>query len=251
MAPGGRGRAGKFNKPTRGGGKKFSKDLAPLDAEGNQINMWGQDSRVTKKEEDSSEEESSEEDSDESSEEDETPKEEMTREQRRAAAKAKKQAAIAKKNQKAAEPGDLPPSSSDEDSDDDDMPANPNHSAKSRSQASAAPLDPSAAKATSSKGGDTSQLSRREREAIQAQQARERYLKLHAEGKTDEARADLARLALIKEKRETEAARKKAEKEEKEEAERKRLEEMDDKERKKREAALGSAAGAKKGKKKA
>lgn len=62
-----------------------------------------------------------------------------------------------------------------------------------------------------------SQLSRREREAIEAQQARERYLKLHAEGKTDEAKADLARLAVIREQRETERLRKLAEKEEKEE----------------------------------
>ena len=56
-------------------------------------------------------------------------------------------------------------------------------------------------------------LSRREREALQAQQARERYQKLHAEGKTDEARADLARLKLVRERREAEAARKQAEKE--------------------------------------
>ena len=35
------------------------------------------------------------------------------------------------------------------------------------------------------------QLSRREREEVEKQQARARYEKLHAEGKTDEARADL------------------------------------------------------------
>ena len=46
------------------------------------------------------------------------------------------------------------------------------------------------------------------REAIEKEQARQRYEKLHAEGKTDEARADLARLAIIKKQRE-EAARKK------------------------------------------
>ena len=93
-----------------------------------------------------------------------------------------------------------------------------------------------------------SQLSRREREALQAQQAKERYQKLHAEGKTDEAKADLARLSLIREKREIEAARKKAEKEEREEAEKKRLEGMDEKERKKREAAMGTVdKGIKKG----
>jgi len=60
-----------------------------------------------------------------------------------------------------------------------------------------------------------SQLSRREREALQAQQAKERYQKLHAEGKTDEARADMARLRLIREKRDADAAVKAAELEEK------------------------------------
>ncbi|MGH0143909.1 UNVERIFIED_CONTAM: hypothetical protein FKN15_001334 [Acipenser sinensis] len=44
-------------------------------------------------------------------------------------------------------------------------------------------------------------------EEIEKQQAKERYMKLHLEGKTDQARADLARLALIKKQRE-EAARK-------------------------------------------
>lgn len=58
MPPGSRGRAGKFSKPTRGGllhtrqvsivltdpnagGKKFSKNLTPLDADGNPTSMWG------------------------------------------------------------------------------------------------------------------------------------------------------------------------------------------------------------------
>ncbi|KRY38972.1 28 kDa heat- and acid-stable phosphoprotein, partial [Trichinella spiralis] len=54
------------------------------------------------------------------------------------------------------------------------------------------------------------QLSRREKEAIEKEQARQRYLKLHAEGKTEEARADLARLAIIRKNRE-EAAKKRQE----------------------------------------
>lgn len=58
------------------------------------------------------------------------------------------------------------------------------------------------------KGKPVAELSRREREAIQAQQAKERYQKLHEAGKTDEAKADLARLKLIREKREAESARK-------------------------------------------
>merc|ERR1719359_1837720 len=90
---------------------------------------------------------------------------------------------------------------------------------------------------------DTENLSRREREAIAAQQAKERYQKLHAEGKTDEAKADLARLRLIREQREAAAARKQAEKEEREAREK----DKDDREAKKREAAMGGTGAAKKG----
>lgn len=54
------------------------------------------------------------------------------------------------------------------------------------------------------------ELSRREREEIEKQQAKERYMKLHLEGKTEQARADLARLAIIKKQRE-EAAKKREE----------------------------------------
>ncbi|XP_026078281.1 28 kDa heat- and acid-stable phosphoprotein-like [Carassius auratus] len=46
------------------------------------------------------------------------------------------------------------------------------------------------------------ELSRREREEIEKQKAKERYMKLHLEGKTDQAKADLARLAIIKKQRE-------------------------------------------------
>lgn len=48
------------------------------------------------------------------------------------------------------------------------------------------------------------------REEIEKQKARVRYLKMHLAGKSDEAKADLARLAIIKKERE-EAARKKEE----------------------------------------
>lgn len=187
----------------------------------------------------------------------------MTREQRRAAAKAKKQAAAARKNQVVAQPGDLPPTDSEEEQEqadnivnnskmkkknkageeresghdgtlDAELPANPNHTAKSRSQLQ---KDPGSSRPPQS--SDTSQLSRREREAIEAQQARERYLKLHAEGKTDEARADLARLAIVRERREAERLRKEAEKAEKEERDRERNAAKLAREQKMREAALG------------
>ena len=53
-------------------------------------------------------------------------------------------------------------------------------------------------------------LSRREREELEKQQAQQRYQKLHAEGKTEQAQRDLARLAIIRKQRE-EAAKKKEE----------------------------------------
>ncbi|GAA5942252.1 hypothetical protein JCM1841_003101, partial [Sporobolomyces salmonicolor] len=51
-------------------------------------------------------------------------------------------------------------------------------------------------------------MSRREREEKQKAEAKERYQKLHAAGKTDEARADLARLAAIRKQREAAKAAK-------------------------------------------
>jgi len=54
------------------------------------------------------------------------------------------------------------------------------------------------------------ELSRREREEIEKQRAKERYWKLHEQGKTEEARKDLERLAIIRKQRE-EAAKKRAE----------------------------------------
>ncbi|KAJ5219815.1 hypothetical protein N7468_009019 [Penicillium chermesinum] len=225
---------------TSPGGKHFSRDIIPTDKDGNVVGLWRVSSmagflltprsRLTLPLQDpgdqiesSSEEESSEEES--SSEESEDAEAglsttaaneaaDQTREARRAAAKAKKQAAIAKRNRLAAQPGDLPPSDDEEEEDETDLPANPNHTAKSRSQLEKKDDEEQPKK---KKAQDISQLSRREREAIEAQQARERYLKLHAEGKTEEAQSDLARLALVREQREAERARKQAEKEEKEE----------------------------------
>lgn len=170
--------------------------------------MWGDgEANADASESSSNDEESS------SSEEEDANKPALTREERRAAAKAKKEAAIARKKQTAAQPGDMPSSSDESSSEDDDMPANPNHSKAARNQAAAAPVSVDEAaegvkNLSVKKGKAAPELSRREREALQAQQAKERYQKLHAEGKTDEAKADLARLKLIKEKREAEAARK-------------------------------------------
>ncbi|XP_034944565.1 28 kDa heat- and acid-stable phosphoprotein [Chelonus insularis] len=68
------------------------------------------------------------------------------------------------------------------------------------------------------------ELSRKEREQIEKQRAYANYQKLHAAGKTDEARADLARLAIIKQQREEAAKRREDEKKQKEMAAQKKNE---------------------------
>ncbi|CAG8651043.1 13743_t:CDS:2 [Funneliformis mosseae] len=62
------------------------------------------------------------------------------------------------------------------------------------------------------------EMSRKEREAAEKEAARQRYWKLHLEGKTDQAKSDLARLAVIKKQREEAALQRKAEQEAKAEA---------------------------------
>ncbi|KAG6393730.1 hypothetical protein SASPL_144297 [Salvia splendens] len=56
----------------------------------------------------------------------------------------------------------------------------------------------------------TTELSRREREEIEKQKAHERYMKLQEQGKTDQAKKDLERLALIRQQR-ADAAKKREE----------------------------------------
>ncbi|KAL4951322.1 major facilitator superfamily domain-containing protein [Aspergillus filifer] len=243
MAP--RGRGGKFGKPSRGGGKHFSRDIQTIDKDGNPVSMW----RDPADDPESSEEEQASTEASDSSEGEagpsndrETPantqgqhQAELTREERRALTRAKKAAGAARRAQTAAQPGDLPPS----DSESDTAPLTKNTKGKAPSPRSAddedededptLPANPNYRKPKKIEDGENgeAQLSRREREAIEAQQARERYMKLHAEGKTDEARADLARLAIVRERREEERLRKEAEKEEKAELARQRAEERE------------------------
>lgn len=61
-------------------------------------------------------------------------------------------------------------------------------------------------------------MSRREREEIEKQRAQAHYQKLHAEGKTEQARADLARLAIIRQQREEARLRREAEQNKRNEA---------------------------------
>ncbi|CAK7272110.1 hypothetical protein SEPCBS119000_004950 [Sporothrix epigloea] len=243
-----RGRGGKFRKFTRGGGKQFSRDLRPLDADGNEIGMWGENGQQKGNDDDSEEsEEEEEEESDDNGQS--VAAAAASREDRKKDKKARKEAAIARAKGQAVQVGDLP--SSDDESDNEALPANPNHSRAARSQTKApVAVDDADGAADGIKEMSlkvtAAPQSRRERESLEAQQAKERYRKLHEQGKTDEAKADLARLKLIREKREAEAARKQAEKAEREESEKSRKQEIDAREAKLREAALGKA---KKGKK--
>ncbi|TKW26349.1 hypothetical protein SEVIR_3G182600v4 [Setaria viridis] len=58
--------------------------------------------------------------------------------------------------------------------------------------------------------GKTTDISRREREELEKQKSHERYMKLQEQGKTEQARKDLDRLALIRQQR-AEAAKKREE----------------------------------------
>ncbi|KEY67973.1 hypothetical protein S7711_02178 [Stachybotrys chartarum IBT 7711] len=238
-----RGRGGKFKKYTRGGGKHFSRDLQPLDADGNQISIWSPDA----KRKSSDDEDEEDEDEDSSSDEDATnaaagSSAAASRDERKAQKKARREAAIAKQKAQTVEVGDLPSSDEDED-EDDDMPANPNHSKAARNQTK---VTREVEEITEGVNKLKAPASRREREALEAAAAKERYMKLHAAGKTDEAKADLARLKLIREQREAEASRRQAEKEEREEQEKARRAEIEAKEAKKRAAAAGPTKKSKK-----
>ncbi|XP_015692968.1 28 kDa heat- and acid-stable phosphoprotein-like [Oryza brachyantha] len=60
--------------------------------------------------------------------------------------------------------------------------------------------------------GRTTALSRREREELEKQKSHERYMKLQEQGKTEKARKDLERLALIRQERAEAAKRREEEK---------------------------------------
>lgn len=173
--------------------------------------MWAVDKQGNKVEEDSDSEEDSDDSSEDSSDEDAGPsgqqgqKDAVSREERKEAARKRKEAAITKKKAQAVSVGDMPSDSDeDEDEDDEDMPANPNHSKAARNQTKAPVVEDVA--------DDVKKMSvsgnRKERESAEAAIAKEKYRRLHEAGKTDEAKADLARLKEIREQRAAEAARK-------------------------------------------
>ncbi|KAL4792297.1 major facilitator superfamily domain-containing protein [Aspergillus venezuelensis] len=233
------------SRRTQLGGKHFSRDIQTVDKDGNPVSMWRDPADdLESSDEDQASTEASDSSSDEAGPSNDReppanaqgqPQVELTREERRALTRVKKAAGAARRAQTAAQPGDLPPSDSESDS----APPTTNTKGKAPSPRAAddedededptLPANPNYRKPKKTEDGENgeAQLSRREREAIEAQQARERYMKLHAEGKTDEARADLARLALVRERREEERLRKEAEKEEKAELARQRAEDRE------------------------
>uniref|UniRef100_A0A1I8I188 C3H1-type domain-containing protein n=1 Tax=Macrostomum lignano TaxID=282301 RepID=A0A1I8I188_9PLAT len=85
--------------------------------------------------------------------------------------------------------------------------------------------DAGAAGGSGDEDGEKTKLSRREREELQRQRDREAYERLHAQHKTAEAQADLARLAIVRAQREEAAKKREAERQAKEvEAQRRREE---------------------------
>ncbi|KAK6516506.1 hypothetical protein TWF506_006413 [Arthrobotrys conoides] len=202
---------GKFSKPIRGGGKKFSRDVRPAeDAPG----MWddGPREKEEESEEDSDEEEESEEESDDgnaataggsSSSKPKLPvvTSEMSRDERRAAQKALKEAKRAQLSK-----GVAGLSLSDDEEEEEEAP-------QPQQQQQKTPRGPPSGNPNA--GNVEPTISRREREAAEAAAAKERYRKLHEAGKTEEAKNDLARLALIRKEREEKAKQRAAELEEK------------------------------------
>ncbi|KAJ7938422.1 casein kinase substrate phosphoprotein PP28-domain-containing protein [Mycena leptocephala] len=179
---------GKF-KQKRGGGRNFSKNMV-LDENGTAVSTdkrWAP--RKNDDDDDSDDDEEEEEESEEESEEEPAaggsaePQPELSRAERK---ELKKKQAAAKQQE-----GD----------DEDEDLINPNHVSK---------------KMNISDLNAPRELTRREREQKEKQDAKDRYWKLHLAGKTDQAKADLGRLAKIRAEREAALAKRKAETEAKE-----------------------------------
>ncbi|KAG8699401.1 hypothetical protein FRC08_005331 [Ceratobasidium sp. 394] len=192
--------SGKF-KQKRGGGRSFSRDMV-LDSDGIASGTDRRASRRKKQqdeegedEEEEEEDEEDEEDDEEEEEEEEAPSSSAQPELSRAERKALKKKQGAK--QKGGAIGTIKEAGSGEESQDDSDLVNPNHVAMKNLSIS----DISAPR----------ELTRREREAKESKEAKERYWKLHQAGKTEQAKNDLARLAEIRKKREAAAAQRKQE----------------------------------------
>lgn len=175
----------------RGGGRNFSRHLE-LDANGTAV-----DTRRTKRnaededeegDEDEEEGESEEEESEEEEEEDEASPATVPQQQELSRADRKALKKQGKKKEVAEDEG--------EEEDEDPLLANPNRGiGRMKISDLSAPRE----------------MTRREREAKEKAEAKENYMKLHAQGKTEQAQKDLARLAKIRAEREAAQAKRKAE----------------------------------------
>ncbi|KAG5734011.1 hypothetical protein E4T56_gene5183 [Termitomyces sp. T112] len=181
---------GKF-KQKRGGGRNFSKNMT-LDEDGHAVGRSTLYDRRDPRNSDDDEEDDLEEESEEEEEGEEGDSEEdisagkeaveeLTRAERRELKKKQAAEKLADKQKAVGEDEDL---------------INPNHVEK---------------KLNISDLGSSRELSRREREEKEKKEAKERYWKLHVQGKTQEAKTDLARLAKIRAEREEAQAKRKAE----------------------------------------
>ncbi|KAF3922722.1 hypothetical protein ABW21_db0206303 [Orbilia brochopaga] len=130
----------------------------------------------------------------------------MSRDERRAAQKALKEAKRAQLNQGVANLS----ISDDEDEEEEEEVAS-----SSKQKQPAKPAVAGFQTGNPNAGNIDPTVSRREREAAEAAAAKERYRKLHEAGKTEEAKSDLARLAIIRKEREEKAKQRQAEIDEK------------------------------------
>jgi len=172
----------------RGGGRNFSKHLE-LNEEGTAVAV---DPRKRDAEDDEDDEEGEEEEEEESEEEESeeegvppaaaTQQQELSRADRKALKKQGKKKEVVDEE--------------DDDEDEDPLLANPNRTVgRMKISDLEAPREPT----------------RKEREAKEKAEAKDRYMKLHVQGKTEQAQKDLARLAKIRAEREAAQAKRKAE----------------------------------------
>ncbi|RUP43722.1 casein kinase substrate phospho protein PP28-domain-containing protein [Jimgerdemannia flammicorona] len=213
MVVGKKGRGSKQNKPQRGGGKRFSKRPQTLEGGEERPGMWevghpvltlvfashafwrtlpqfwcnvqAREAKDDDDDDDSDEDEDSEETSDDDSDEEEDSDEDIV-------PAAKKSS---EKKKKSTEP----------------EVENPNRISKK-----------DAKKASEINTDAPRELSRREREEKEKEEAKARYWKLHVAGETEQAQSDLARLAVIRKQREEAAKQREAEKKAKEDATKKK-----------------------------
>ncbi|KAF9784805.1 casein kinase substrate phosphoprotein PP28-domain-containing protein [Thelephora terrestris] len=186
MARGGR---AKFK---RGGGRNFSKHLE-LNEEGTAVST---DPKRSKR--DAEEDEDEEGDEDDENEEEDSEEEESDDEEGTPAAPALQQQELSRIERKALKKGKKKEAVEevDEDEDEDPLLANPNRTiGRMKISDLSAPRE----------------LTRKEREANEKAEAKEKYMKLHVQGKTEQAQKDLARLAKIRAEREAAQAKRKAE----------------------------------------